>query len=1045
MQNSPKLSAALVLSLFFSLSLTIFAQIDPTFAPAPSKNTVADPTAKGQIAQPDGKVVIWGGAVAASGLAKGQIARLNADGSVDTSFNYCGCYFSNILAVTLQPDGKIVVSGSDTNGVAAALRINSDGSLDPGFVLNVPLAGFSTIQVWAILPDGKILAERHQSQIGASTGHIIRMNSNGSNDSSFTPILIFTTSHAQVFGVTDLLAEPDGKITFTLTPGGSSTDGFMERHNADGTLDATWSAPNFEGEQFGRVTLAGIDRLSDGSYIVGGIWGTVNGFSKKNFIHVFSAGNLDLNFTAPANFLAGGIPRVLSSGKILVTAVNDVSNAMKFHRLNADGSEDMSLSEAKVEAMGDIAAEIDREKVNFDKSVKSDFMSGGSTITAVQNRYVLDAAEKVLFFGTSTTAAQQFFRLNTDGTKDDSFVPDVKEFASVKVVARQNDGKVIIAGDFLQVSGVSRKGIARLNFDGSVDTGFDPGTGFNSTPLNLVIQPDGKILAVGEFATYNGTPRAGIARLNSDGTLDTGFAPVIGGANTVALQADGKILIGGSFSTVNGTSQPRLARLNSNGTLDAAFNPIIGSGSVNKIILENAGQLTIVGTFTGVNGFNRNTMVRLNSDGTLDQSFTLSGGASSAWRAPDGKYLVSINASGGGEATLMRKNANGSDDATFTIVHFKHRDSSLIIRVNSILFQANGKMIVGGQFDTVNSAIGWYMVRLGSNGALDNTFQPYPDKEVSAMIVQSNGKLIAVGSFSTILGTVRAGVARLSTGEAFQAARSTLWDFDGDGKSDVSVYRPSDGNWFLTQSQAGFFVQQLGGQVGDIMAPADFDGDGRTDFAIYRSGQWSVISSGSGTLSQLNWGAGGDIPVPGDYDGDGRADFIYYHPATQQWFRKSSLSGATSIVQWGIAGDIPLNGDFDGDGKVDPVIYRPSDGGWWYLGSTSGVAAWIWGIPGDIPAAADYDGDGRTDIAIFRPSDGGWYVINSHDFSVSVTGWGGVGDRPVAADYDGDGKADVAIYRPSTGNWFISRSTAGFALYQFGAANDVPVPTAYVP
>ena len=132
-------------------------------------------------------------------------------------------------------------------------------------------------------------------------------------------------------------------------------------------------------------------------------------------------------------------------------------------------------------------------------------------------------------------------------------------------VAIQADGKVLIGGEFTTVSGTSRNAIARLNGDGTLDTGFDPGAGANDWVKDVAVQPDGKVLIGGDFTTVNGTGRNRIARLNGDGTLDTGFDPGAGAnywVSAVAIQADGKVLIGGGFDTVDGTARKRIARLN---------------------------------------------------------------------------------------------------------------------------------------------------------------------------------------------------------------------------------------------------------------------------------------------------------------------------------------------------------------------------------------------------------------------------------------------------------------------------------------------------
>jgi hypothetical protein len=173
-------------------------------------------------------------------------------------------------------------------------------------------------------------------------------------------------------------------------------------------------------------------------------------------------------------------------------------------------------------------------------------------------------------------------------------------------------------------------------------------------------------------------------------------------------------------------------------------------------------------------------------------------------------------------------------------------------------------------------------------------------------------------------------------------AARPIADFDGDGDTDVSVYRPSTGQWFVRNGNPALVTW---GTTGDIPVPADYDGDGRADFAVYRpsTGQWFVRN---GNPALVTWGTTGDIPVPADYDGDGRADFAVYRPSTGQWFVRN---GNPALVTWGASGDVPVPGDYDGDRDGDPAVYRPSTGQWFVRNGNPALATW--GTAGDIPLA----------------------------------------------------------------------------------------------
>jgi glucose/arabinose dehydrogenase len=280
-------------------------------------------------------------------------------------------------------------------------------------------------------------------------------------------------------------------------------------------------------------------------------------------------------------------------------------------------------------------------------------------------------------------------------------------------------------------------------------------------------------------------------------------------------------------------------------------------------------------------------------------------------------------------------------------------------------------------------------------------------------------------------------------------------DFDCDGQSDVTVFRPSNGIWYVLQSGMNntAHIDYQWGVSTDIPVPGDYDGDGQTDIAVFRraTGSWYVLLSGKGfsTFVSFQWGISTDTPVPGDYDGDGKTDVAVFRPATGAWYVLQSTTNSTTFVsyQWGTSTDIPVAGDYDGDGKTDVAVYRPAEGVWYVLRSATNSTTFVsyqWGISTDTPVSGDYDGDGKTDVAVYRPATGVWYILRSTTNSTSFVSyqWGVGSDTPVPADYDGDGKIDVAIYRPSTGAWYVLLSTtnsASFVTFQWGVSTDIPV------
>ncbi|HEX8368546.1 MAG TPA: FG-GAP-like repeat-containing protein [Pyrinomonadaceae bacterium] len=265
------------------------------------------------------------------------------------------------------------------------------------------------------------------------------------------------------------------------------------------------------------------------------------------------------------------------------------------------------------------------------------------------------------------------------------------------------------------------------------------------------------------------------------------------------------------------------------------------------------------------------------------------------------------------------------------------------------------------------------------------------------------------------------------------------FDFDGDNRSDIGVFRPADGAWYLNSSTQGYNVVNFG-LASDIIVPAKYNADRTTDAAVFREGVWYVNNS-LGNPIIVRFGSAGDIPVPADFDGDGFAEMAVFRPSNGYWYIWNRVFERFTAVQFGANGDKPVPADYDGDGKTDVAVFRPSDGTWYLLRSERGFTAAQFGIAEDKPVAADYDGDGKADIAVYRPSSGTWYLSKTTEGFAGVQ-FGIQTDLPAPADYDGDGKTDLAVYRGGT--WYLLRSTAGFAASQFGAATDKPVANAYI-
>ncbi len=612
-------------------------------------------------------------------------------------------------------------------------------------------------------------------------------------------------------------------------------------------------------------------------------------------------------------------------------------------------------------------------------------------------------------------------RYNANGSLDASFGNGGKinnDFGDA--IALQHDGKILVSGG-LDGNFV----LARYNADGSIDTTFGTGgkvtTDFSGLPDSayaITIQTDGKIIAAGIVNVVGSNLLApdtdadfGLARYNPDGSLDSTFGSggkVMTEFNgrydyvvSLALQFDGKIVAAGFAATAVGSPSWNawnlwdngLARYNPDGSLDSEFGiggkvvtdwELSGDNGINALVVQADGTLFTAGYVCHYD-FCPAAIARYNAAGTL------------------------ISQNWGGE---LREGGYYTD----------------------LALQPDGKIVAA------NQGLDFVLERYNADGTLDPSFgtggKIYTDfggwDFVRSIDIQPNGKILAVGTTQNGYSSpVHIALARYF-GDLVAAERNIPFDFDGDGKADISLFRSIDRTWYLNQSTAGFSAAQFG-SASDKITPADFDGDGKTDIAVYREGIWYLLRSAEG-FAAVQFGLPGDIPVPADFTGDGRAELAVYRNGV--WYTLDLQNNQFKAVHFGLSTDKPIAGDFDGDNRADYAVYR--DGTWYLNQSMRGFAAIQFGLPTDKLVPADYDGDGKTDIAVYR--DGTWFLQQSRQ-GFTAFEFGIASDIPVPADYDGDGRADPAVYRE--GIWYLLQSTSGFAAQHFGLPNDKPVPTAF--
>jgi uncharacterized delta-60 repeat protein len=530
-------------------------------------------------------------------------------------------------------------------GSETILRLNSDGGRDLTFHTPrfAPDLGEAIPYILGVVaqPDGKLLVGgRFTGVDGVSRNSLARLNNDGTLDEPFTPYTPFGCI------ISSLAIQPNGKILAAVRNLRLLESQLVVRLNPDGSLDTTFTS-------FPEIAT--------------------------QFIWIDSV-------------------RLQENGKVLISGSPGL-----LARLNADGSRDGTL---------DLVA---APRYSF-------------TSTAP----LLDANGRILVgFSTRFSTPSGGFhllRLNVDGSSDANFLSLIKPYMSVHSIAVQDDGKILMGGLFDQAWRAHRAGIARFQADGSLDESFDAGIAGDGEVGNISLQNDGKILVTGEFSFLSGSRPVGIARLNQNGSADQSFQSpfeavdfpdcchVPGGVRSIAVQADGKILVTGDFPSVGRTIRPGIARLNPTGSLDLTFNPdpAFVSGS---FVLVQPDQKVLISA-SGI--------YRLNTDGGLDPSFGdgsgLNGSGVNVWAVklalqPDAKLLVV----GDG---LHRRNSDGTLDKTFWGANVGGSFGGCGGSISATALQASGKILITGVFDQVNGVVRRGIARLNPDGTLDEGFDP---------------------------------------------------------------------------------------------------------------------------------------------------------------------------------------------------------------------------------------------------------------------------------------------------------------------------------
>ncbi|MCL4177130.1 MAG: hypothetical protein KJ072_05225 [Verrucomicrobia bacterium] len=776
-------------------------QVDAAFNAAAYANNSIEAVA----VQADGKILIGGSFTIVNGVTRNRLARLNANGSLDTGFDPAGGFNSTVHAIAVQTDGSILVGGSFTRYQGAnhpyLMRLLANASVDEAF--GIGTGPDNAVYDLELTTDGRILLGGNFGQIdGRPSPRVARLLATGAPDPAFDP------GQGPNADVRTVLIQPDGRIllggNFTVING--STRNRLARLTPAGLLDTEFTI-----EGGANNTVASVGLQADGKIVLAGSFTQFGGQTRNRVVRLLPEGTID-----PAFAIGAGANNTISAlvvqpnGDIVLggefTQFDGLSHlrlvrlqgtpsatggALEFAAPVFTAAEESGNATIQVVRVGSTsqAVTVNYATANGTANVADytsangvlNFAAGQTTATfnvPILPDSTLEDDETVILRLSNPTGGAELVgyreALLVIANDDSTAGPGVVDLdylksganGAVRTLVAAGGGKLIAAGDFTVLGGLNRNRIARLEADGTVDATFNPAAYANNAIESLAVQTDGKILIGGQFTEVNGFTRNRLARLEADGALDLSFNPGAGFNSTVyalAVQTDGKILAGGSFSRYQGVNQAYLVRLQPDANVDDAF--AIGTGPDNAVYdleLMTDGRVLIGGSFIRIDGRHAPRLARLLTDGSPDPTFGPGQGPNGDVQAvltqPDGRILLAGNftqVNGSTRNHLARLTPEGLLDADFSI--------GANNTVTSLGLQADGKILAGGSFTQFGGQTQNRLVRLLPEGALDPAFVigTGANDTVHTLYVQPNGDMLVGGEFTQFSGFIHHRLVRL--------------------------------------------------------------------------------------------------------------------------------------------------------------------------------------------------------------------------------------------------------------------------------------------